>query len=72
MGGLFAAHEAARRHGVEALVLWDTCLSGRAFLREQRFLRLLSGSGTGRRTTRVEAPGLRFEPETVKALDRST
>ena len=42
MGGLFAAHEAARRGGVDALVLWDPCVSGKAFLREQRMLRLLS------------------------------
>jgi alpha-beta hydrolase superfamily lysophospholipase len=68
MGGLFAAHEAARRGGVDALVLWDACLSGSAFLREQRFLRLLSGSADGPEDDAVEAPGLRFEPETVKAL----
>jgi alpha-beta hydrolase superfamily lysophospholipase len=70
MGGLFAAHEAARRDGVDALVLWDTCLSGGAFLREQRFLRLLSssGGGGGPEDDAVEAPGLRFEPETVRAL----
>ncbi len=68
MGGLFAAHEAVRRHGVEALVLWDSCLSGSAFLREQRFLRRLSGSGDGPGDDAVEAPGLRFEPETVEAL----
>ena len=68
MGGLFAAYEAARRGGVDALVLWDPCLSGSSFLREQRFLRLLSGTGEGPEDEAVEAPGLRFEPETVKAL----
>ncbi len=68
MGGLFAAHEAARRGGVDALALWDPCLSGKAFLREQRFLRLLSGTGGDPTGEGVEAPGLRFEPETVKAL----
>ena len=45
IGGLFAAQEAVRRGGVDALVLWDACLSGRAFLREQRFLRVLSAGG---------------------------
>ncbi len=71
MGGLFAAQEASRRGGVDALVLWDTCLSGRSFLREQRFLRHLSaahGAGDDPADEAVEAPGLRFEPETVKAL----
>ncbi len=84
MGGLFAANEACRRGGIDALVLWDTCVSGRSFLREQRFLRHLSGAGHGpgedrgvdagvdagddRGDQAVEAPGLRFEPETVKAL----
>ena len=48
MGGLFAAHAAAQRGGVDALVLWDPCTSGKAFLREQRMLRLLSG-GKGNR-----------------------
>ncbi len=77
IGGLFAAQEAVRRGGVDALVLWDACLSGRAFLREQRFLRVLSAGGDvadgggGRDSSdeeAVEAPGLRFEPETVRAL----
>ncbi len=68
IGGLFAAHEATRRGGVDALVLWDPCLSGRSFLREQRFLRLLSGNGADLGDEAVDAPGLRFEPETVKAL----
>jgi alpha-beta hydrolase superfamily lysophospholipase len=68
MGGLFAAHEASRRGGVDVLALWDPCLSGKAFLREQRFLRHVSGDGSQRADDAVEAPGLRFEPETVKAL----
>lgn len=68
MGGLFAAHEAARRGGVDVLALWDPCISGKAFLREQRFLRTLSGDKERRDDEAVEAPGLRFEPETVKAF----
>ena len=67
MGGLFVPHEASRRGGIDALALWDPCLSGSSFLREQRFLRTLSGSGSDPDDA-VEAPGLRFEPETVKAL----
>ena len=72
MGGLFAASEAARRGGVDALALWDPCLSGSAFLREQRFLRLLSQTSDSEADTdaekAVEAPGIRFETETVDAL----
>ena len=69
MGGLFAAHEAKRRGGVDALVLWDPCVSGQGFLREQRFLRHLAGGGDDKSEDEgVEAPGLRFEPETVAAL----
>jgi alpha-beta hydrolase superfamily lysophospholipase len=70
IGGLFAASEAARRGGVDSLVLWDPCLSGKAFLREQRFLRLLSREGPedDDTDTAVEAPGLRFEADTVRAL----
>ncbi len=66
MGGLFAAHEAVRRGGVDALVLWDACPSGQSFLREQRFLRHLSGGGGS--DDGLEAPGLRLEPESVQAL----
>ncbi|MHB8429688.1 MAG: alpha/beta fold hydrolase [Acidimicrobiales bacterium] len=68
IGGLFAAREAARRGGVGALVLWDACLSGRSFLREQRFLRVLGDSTADGDEDAVEAPGIRFEPETVKEL----
>ena len=68
MGGLFAASEAARRGGVDALVLWDPCPSGKAFLREQRFLRSLTvGEDTGDDKA-VEAPGILFEAETVQDL----
>ena len=68
LGGLFAAHEAARRGGVDALVLWDPSVSGRSFLREQRFLRQMSSTGGETGDDAVEAPGLRFEVETVKTL----
>ena len=68
MGGLFAAHAAAQRGGVDALVLWDPCTSGKAFLREQRMLRLLSGGEGNQAGEAVEAPGLRFEPDTVDDL----
>ena len=68
MGALMAASEAVRREGIDALVLWDPCLSGRSFLREQRFLRLLATEGEEEEDAAVEAPGIRFEAKTVKDL----
>ena len=68
MGGLFAAQEASRRGGVDVLALWDPCVSGRAFLREQKFLRHMSGDAGQGGDDAIEAPGLRIEAETVKAL----
>ncbi len=68
MGGLLAADEAARRGDIDALVLWDTCVTGQSFLREQRALRMLSIGGEDGEEGAVDAPGLRFRPETVRAL----
>jgi alpha-beta hydrolase superfamily lysophospholipase len=65
MGGLFAATEAARRGGVDALALWDPCLSGKSYLRQQRFLRQISGGDEATPDGAVEAPGICFAPETV-------
>lgn len=44
LGAAFAAAAAARAGGVEALVLWDACTSGRSFLRQQQALTMLSSS----------------------------
>jgi alpha-beta hydrolase superfamily lysophospholipase len=68
MGALFAAVEASRLGGVDALALWDPCLSGRAFLRQQQFLRHLGGGAEGPVDDGVEAPGLRFADDTVAEL----
>jgi len=68
LGALFAAHEAARRGGVDALVLWDPSVSGKSFLREQRFLRQVSGGASDRDDGALDAPGIRFESDTVEAL----
>jgi alpha-beta hydrolase superfamily lysophospholipase len=70
IGALFAAYEASRRGGVDALVLWDPSPSGKAFLREQRFLREMSRVDRSEHDidAAVEAPGLRFETETVETL----
>jgi alpha-beta hydrolase superfamily lysophospholipase len=69
MGAVFAAEEAGRRGGVDALVLWDPCLSGRSFLREQQAFRMLSLGG-GDSDGAIDAPGLRFHAETVRGLSQ--
>lgn len=69
MGAIFATREAVRRGGVDALVLWDPCESGRGFLREQQALRRLSLGG-GIEPGTVDAPGLRFDHESVEGVSR--
>jgi alpha-beta hydrolase superfamily lysophospholipase len=71
MGALLAAVSAARLgHDVASLVLWDPCVSGRAFVREQQFLQRLSlePADTPRRDRRVEFPGFVFREDTAKDL----
>lgn len=61
MGALLAAQAAARRADVDALVLWDPCPSGRAFLRRQQALQALrfpSVADDGG----VELPGYCLDP----------
>jgi alpha-beta hydrolase superfamily lysophospholipase len=85
IGATLAAAELARGGPVDDLVLWDPCVTGRGFLREQRalwaFLRdqatewgLLGegevwGSGTGATDGSTEGPGVVFSAETVSALE---
>jgi alpha-beta hydrolase superfamily lysophospholipase len=68
MGGLFAAGEAARRGGVDALALWDPCTSGKSYLRQQRLLRQVSGGGEATPDGAIEAPGICFGRDTVAEL----
>jgi esterase/lipase len=85
LGATLAAAELDRGEGVDDLVLWDPCASGRAFLREQRalwaFLRdqatewgilgedELWGSGEVSEDGSFEAPGTMFSAPTVAALE---
>jgi pimeloyl-ACP methyl ester carboxylesterase len=86
LGATFAATAANDVDGgmggdlLDALVLWDPYVSGRAFLRAQRGLHLVlfnqSDSGDGRVETSglvgdgsVEAPGMVFSAETVAAMN---
>ena len=68
MGAVLAAAAAERLAGVDALVAWDPCWSGRSFVRQQRSISLLrfgaeeAGVGPG------ELPGFRFDDQTISAL----
>jgi alpha-beta hydrolase superfamily lysophospholipase len=68
IGATLAAVDASRREPLDALVLWDPCVSGRAFLRQQV---ALSGLGVG--DDRVMdgsmiTAGYVYRPETAEAL----
>lgn len=68
MGAVLAAAAAERLAGVDALVAWDPCWSGRSFVRQQRAISLLrfwaeeAGVGPG------ELPGFRFDEPTISAI----
>lgn len=68
VGATLAACEMARRGGVEGLVLWDPCASGRSYLREQQALGLFSLGGPARADGSVEVPGIVYEAPTVAEL----
>ncbi len=67
MGATVAAVEATRGP-LDALVLWDPCRSGRAFLREQRALHALSVGGEDPGDGSVQTPGFRYDPQTATDL----
>lgn len=71
MGAIFAAEEAARSGGVDALVLWDPCLSGRSFLREQQALRRLSLGGPSEPGF-IDLPGIRLDRHTAESIRQLT
>ncbi|HTZ08684.1 MAG TPA: alpha/beta hydrolase family protein [Acidimicrobiales bacterium] len=72
MGALLGTTVAAGDGGVDQLVLWDPCSSGRAFLREDWALgSLLTGgrmAGPVRPDGSVETPGVVYPAATVAAL----
>ena len=67
LGATVAAAAVAGR-GVEGLVLWDPCASGRGYLREQQALGLFALGGERRDDGSVEVPGIVYEAETVAEL----
>jgi alpha-beta hydrolase superfamily lysophospholipase len=69
MGALLAAAWAARSGGVESLVLWDPCVSGRAFVKEQRALqRLRTDAPSSVADGAAELPGFVLRADTVADL----
>ena len=54
--------------GVDGIVLWDPCASGRSYLREQQALGLFSVGATTGEDGSVEVPGIVFGAETVEEL----
>jgi pimeloyl-ACP methyl ester carboxylesterase len=84
IGATLAAAGLAGSGGVDDLVLWDPCATGKAFLREQRWLASLRrdmnvewgnlgkdeqlGSGEPGEPGSIEGPGIVFSAATVTAL----
>lgn len=68
LGANFAAVECSL-DPVDALVLWDPCASGRAFLREQRTLGLVAGVRTPEESGGdFELPGFRLSAEMTSEI----
>lgn len=69
LGAALAASAASSTGDVDQLVLWDPC-SGRQFLRQQKGLRTMKFGPAGAAAEgSAELLGLRFGPETVKAVN---
>jgi alpha-beta hydrolase superfamily lysophospholipase len=69
IGATIAARAAADDGGIEQLVLWDPCLSGREFLRAQQVVSALTfGVTTKLPDGSIETPGLVYGPDAVADL----
>ncbi len=69
VGGTLAAYEAAARGGVEALVLWAPCASGRAFAREMHLLGVRPDDPTSASSgDSIEAGGFVYSGNIVRGL----
>ncbi len=68
IGGTLAARAAANDGRIEQLVLWDPCVSGRGFLREQQAVSKLTLGATANPDGSIETPGLVYGPDTVRDL----
>jgi alpha-beta hydrolase superfamily lysophospholipase len=68
MGATLAAVEVSRAAPLDALVLWDACISGRSFLHEQQALQMFRAAAPPHDDGRVETPGFRYSGDTVKDM----
>ena len=68
MGALLAAHAVTRCEPISQLVLWDPCVSGRAYLREQTRLYQLKLEVSEPSTPDSVTAGMVFSPDTALAL----
>ena len=73
MGAVLAAAAAERLSGVDvvgvdALVAWDPCWSGRTFVRQQRSISLLRFGAEDTGVAPGELPGFRFDDMTITAI----
>ncbi len=56
------------RQDLDALILWDPCVSGRSFLREQRTLQSVATRASGEESPGVEIPGWSLSADTASEL----
>jgi len=71
LGATMAAAVASRDGGIDGLVLWDPCRSGRSFLRQQRALAAIGfgdGEGTGPADGAVDGPAWMYSAATAAEL----
>ena len=69
-GATLAAEAAAIDGGLDQLVLWDPCASGRAFLREQRAISTITlGTASDSADGSVETPGVRYDATTANDIE---
>jgi pimeloyl-ACP methyl ester carboxylesterase len=68
-GATLAASVAAADGGIDQIVVWDPCASGRSFLREQRAISTMTlGVPQGPPDGPVEIPGFQFDAATARAI----
>lgn len=72
MGALLAELAARRLGDVAALVLWDPCVSGRSFVRQQRVLQLVETDGGPAAASGAELLGFRFDEGALRELAHLT
>jgi len=70
VGATLAAAELARSGPVDSVVLWDPCLTGRAFLREQRALYTMTFARPNAEDGSTEIPGFVYCARTARELEQ--